>query len=466
MSKLPGNTSDSGEVSDSFVASSVVQPRNEYRSARAVAWEVPIDVYGSSVIEDVTGGPPHIEPFREHTDTVIVSPGKGVFPLSTPVSVDQVLLLTNLKSEKNAFCRVINIRKLENDGNCVEVEFTTAVPRFWGVDFESHSLEVLKKTVSGASSVEPSQETYAAPVHKDPPSLAPHKQASNIGIIGQEVSRRSATATVVARSAKRRAWQTWKLLAAAVGFAVVLGSGGFFLGHWFTNDTLDLKAVNALPPLMIATSSKPDHRAAQSVKAEQPAPVPVFRLPDPAFGSSVAEMSKPSVPRNNEALETLPATHPNAADRRPITDFFGSLHAHPVAASRRSVLSRPESAAPVDAIPPASEPIPAQVAPTSPALTPPLLNSTLGNTTQEPRLVFSQTPEYPAAAKLTRMEGDVVIEALIDQSGKVVDASFVSGQKIFREAALKGVRHWRYEPRITSGQPVLSKVVITVKFRL
>jgi TonB family protein len=85
---------------------------------------------------------------------------------------------------------------------------------------------------------------------------------------------------------------------------------------------------------------------------------------------------------------------------------------------------------------------------------------------KEPRLISSETPTYPAAARQTHTEGDIVVDIAIDQTGKVADAQVVSGPQILRQAALDALRHWRYEPSTLDGQPVPSKLSVRIKFRL
>jgi TonB family protein len=103
----------------------------------AVSLEVPIRVHGSrvaAVIRDIT---PQTEPFEEQTTTIIVFPEGGVLRMATGVSVGQMLVLTNLKSRQDAICRVVKVRSFPNMPSYVEVEFTQAQAKYWGVYFPS-----------------------------------------------------------------------------------------------------------------------------------------------------------------------------------------------------------------------------------------------------------------------------------------------------------------------------------------
>ncbi|MEP6944441.1 MAG: energy transducer TonB [Acidobacteriota bacterium] len=75
-------------------------------------------------------------------------------------------------------------------------------------------------------------------------------------------------------------------------------------------------------------------------------------------------------------------------------------------------------------------------------------------------------PPYPAAAKAVRASGSVSVQVLIDESGRVVSASAVSGHPLLRQAAESAARGARFSPTLLSGQPVKVSGVITYNFNL
>ena len=85
---------------------------------------------------------------------------------------------------------------------------------------------------------------------------------------------------------------------------------------------------------------------------------------------------------------------------------------------------------------------------------------------RKPRLLYSVQPVYPTVAKENRVQGDVVIQADVDATGKVVAMSVVSGPLMLRPPALAALRRWRYEPTKLNGQPVPAQLTVTMKFRL
>jgi TonB family protein len=73
-------------------------------------------------------------------------------------------------------------------------------------------------------------------------------------------------------------------------------------------------------------------------------------------------------------------------------------------------------------------------------------------------------PVYPAIAQSARVQGDVVIEATIDEDGKVADARVVKSVPLLDQAALDAVRQWEYRPSLLNGVPTAVVMTVTVKF--
>jgi TonB family protein len=73
-------------------------------------------------------------------------------------------------------------------------------------------------------------------------------------------------------------------------------------------------------------------------------------------------------------------------------------------------------------------------------------------------------PVYPPIAQSARIQGDVVIEATIDEEGKVADARVVKSVPLLDQAALDAVRQWEYQPSLLNGVPTPVVMTVTVKF--
>lgn len=73
-------------------------------------------------------------------------------------------------------------------------------------------------------------------------------------------------------------------------------------------------------------------------------------------------------------------------------------------------------------------------------------------------------PAYPAAARAVRASGQVTVQVLIDEEGRVVSASAGGGHPLLVPAALAAARGARFSPTLLSGQPVKVSGVITYNF--
>ncbi|WKZ20359.1 MAG: energy transducer TonB [Candidatus Jettenia sp. CY-1] len=89
-------------------------------------------------------------------------------------------------------------------------------------------------------------------------------------------------------------------------------------------------------------------------------------------------------------------------------------------------------------------------------------------TKSKPGYFQNRPPEYPQLAKQMRQEGLVILRVEVDQKGTPVkvEVEKSSGYQLLDQAALKAVRHWRFQPERVGNSPVKSMVAIPVRFRL
>jgi len=84
----------------------------------------------------------------------------------------------------------------------------------------------------------------------------------------------------------------------------------------------------------------------------------------------------------------------------------------------------------------------------------------------EANLIHDVSPQYPQEAGRARIEGTVVLMALIDKDGTVKDVRVESGLPILAQAAIDAVKQWRYRPYLMDGEPVEVDSRITINFTL
>ncbi len=85
---------------------------------------------------------------------------------------------------------------------------------------------------------------------------------------------------------------------------------------------------------------------------------------------------------------------------------------------------------------------------------------------QPPKLVSSPPPVYPSVARLEHRQGLVVIDALVDATGKVTDMRVISGPPSLTGAAMQALRSWKYQPARLNGQPVATHLNVSINFSL
>lgn len=90
----------------------------------------------------------------------------------------------------------------------------------------------------------------------------------------------------------------------------------------------------------------------------------------------------------------------------------------------------------------------------------------VGGKVDPPKQIYAPEVKYPAIAKAAKVEGAVVIDAIIDEQGNVVQAHVVSGPGLLIGAALQSVQQWRYEPTRLNGEPVSVEMHVHVHFAL
>lgn len=96
------------------------------------------------------------------------------------------------------------------------------------------------------------------------------------------------------------------------------------------------------------------------------------------------------------------------------------------------------------------------------------------NAAEHERLTTSSFPEirqtvdttYPLLGQHMRVQGSVVLQALVGTDGNIENLRVLSGPAILTAAAQQAVRQWRFKPYLQNGQPVETKARITVNFSI
>jgi TonB family protein len=82
------------------------------------------------------------------------------------------------------------------------------------------------------------------------------------------------------------------------------------------------------------------------------------------------------------------------------------------------------------------------------------------------QVVSRVDPSYPLLAKQMKVQGAVILEALISKTGSIQDIQVLSGPAILSEAAREAVKQWHFKPYYQGGRPVETEARITVNFTI
>jgi protein TonB len=84
----------------------------------------------------------------------------------------------------------------------------------------------------------------------------------------------------------------------------------------------------------------------------------------------------------------------------------------------------------------------------------------------EGNLMRRVQPAYPPLARTARIQGSVILAAVISKAGTIENLRALSGPPMLVPAAIEAVSQWRYRPYILNSEPIEVETQITVNFTL
>ena len=88
-------------------------------------------------------------------------------------------------------------------------------------------------------------------------------------------------------------------------------------------------------------------------------------------------------------------------------------------------------------------------------------------TTNASEIVTSPVrPNYPLLARQMKVQGSVILQALIGKDGIIQNLRVVSGPHILASAAQDAVRQWHFRPHFQGSEAVETQAKITVNFTI
>lgn len=224
------------------------------------------------------------------------------------------------------------------------------------------------------------------------------------------------------------------------------------------------RADKITPDKKAPTASKPPAAAAPS----QPAPPP--RQPQTVTAPKPDNPPPPHKPKKSlkrltrkkpaaEVAQAMPTARPQPAPA-PVRSDESAKTATAVSQSK----PRP-AAAPADTAPAADMPA-SREAPTPPGQKVASAPATVK--IARPLYVKNSVPRYPRRARKKGLEGTVLLEVLVDETGKVKDLKLQrsSGHAILDKAATASVKKWLFAPGTVNGRPEKMWVKVPIRFEL
>lgn len=176
--------------------------------------------------------------------------------------------------------------------------------------------------------------------------------------------------------------------------------------------------------------------------------------------ASGARERKPVEP-NVQSEGSMSATTERAA--------LPDLQVEVVAGNQRRTVTAHSNSIHVDlASPPASASAqPAQVAPAAAPEAPAKSGNQVQMSPDAAQTVSrSVAPDYPLLARQMKVQGAVILQALISREGNIEELRIVSGPDILAAAAREAVRQWHFRPYYQNGRPMQTQARVTVNFTI
>lgn len=241
-----------------------------------------------------------------------------------------------------------------------------------------------------------------------------------------------------------------------------------------TTDPSQIKVLPVIDPTakkQNPDAQPPDQTAAQPDASATTSPDQGTANPAPGTGSQQPPANVPATQPTTPVTTTAPSnSQPVPVVLSPVVTAPPTLNPAPTMAKPTASIPKP---APVQYTPPGNIPssLKSQMAPNGPD---PVGPKVPGGTVSaiEPvavgenaeRALISDQPviSYPATAR--GQQGTVILQVLIGRDGTVQDAKFLQGSLAFADAAITGVRQWKFKPYIFNGRPVSVQTLITMTF--
>lgn len=485
--------------------------------SNAVGAEIPVTLHASRYsVASKSGG--KLPPVHEQTRTVIIFPQGAVVRLSAIVTPGELVVLTNNRTGADVICRVTTVKTQPGIQNYVHLEFTQRALDFWEETPATGPASAIGKPPTAVTA----SPTLTPPVPMVSTHRPPYSPLAEIQMAGTSVPTAEAKSppivpvkiTSLAEAPAARTVQSLERAPAPPPQVSEIAPSSasaqkqtqmppFFTprleGFELTNPQKRSKAKNvlfaiaAVVVLAIGATSgvlllRGDHaliaahRLLSAPVSTTPAPAPVAsesRAPvtNPTREANSLEAT-PSVSTENSLAETpaqptpVPAPEPPKMEAQPRPVSRPNINVGKISPPKLKRAAELNSSEPPPDLPAVANAIVGDViVGTTPHSTPlrpaePAAAPVRGGQLQQPKLLSSVAPVYPPVARAQHVQGDVVIDAIIDAAGKVSATKVVSGNPLLQKAAIDSLLLWQYQPAKLNGEPIPIHINVTLAFHL
>jgi TonB family protein len=267
---------------------------------------------------------------------------------------------------------------------------------------------------------------------------------------------------VLAARMKGEEGQPYRMAAAGAVLLVLIVAFGWMISRGRNSNSgnhvpRSVQAASAVPSAMAATAETTLTVTPSTTTERGGRELIKVGLPKPKAGSA-SDVAAGSVVRR-AATEEVTSRNAQVAAITPVSAGSGAASAPPAAEDLQApdlntVASAEASSAGLPKTLLASQPrLPSNELRTSQGIT--------GGT-----LTHRVSPTYPSQARIQRIEGTVVLEAMVSEDGNVRDVKVSSGPAVLASAAKQAVEQWRYQPFQLNGKPVAMGTSIRIIFKL
>jgi TonB family protein len=391
--------------------------------------------------------------------------------------------LTNKQTNLHVVCRVKSIKTMGAQ-HYIDLEFTQSAPDFWGssIPAEASGLEAGLKSVA--------HEPQADLKGTADPGLRPHKSGTRtpvwrknsvadenrwsplaeppgwqreLAVIKSDPALPSPAQTVtstedIVRPTGPRAGVLVVVALSSIATGTVIGAWSYKQATSSDPQASEIASQPIATPFEESTAVTPEFSLASLNAAD----APEARLRSPRQTSTPSQGQQPRSVASEQHLFLAteePSGVNDVANRLRIEDLQAPLRKQaPLIAQVSDV---PAVLDTNRALSQAGFGLPSELA-AGPAPPPPMIGGKL-----EPlRLISSPPAVYPPSARAQRVQGVVILEALVDATGKVVETKIILGHPLLQEAAKAALLSWRYQPARLNGVPVGTRTKVSLRFSL